>query len=136
MKRFVSPSPAWFAAVGFTVLAVVLALDRSVRSQDQFKVIINRGMPLVRLALADFPPQAVDERLVSLTQEFNQVLANDLDGAGIFQLVSKSDFPTRVPHQPQEVDFPSWTDAPASAQMLVFGHSEVINGSLVVYGYL
>jgi TolB protein len=136
MKRFVSPSPVWFAAVGFAVLAALLAVDRSGQSQDQFKVIINRGMPLVRLALTDFPPQGVDEHLVSLTSEFNQVLANDLDGAGIFQLVSKSDFPTKVPHQPPEVDFPSWTEAPASAQMLVFGHSEVINGNLVVYGYL
>ena len=67
------------------------------RSQDWFSTGINLGAPRIRLAVSDFPPHSVDQELVSLTQEFNQVLGNDLDNAGIFDLVSKSYFPLKVP---------------------------------------
>src|SRR5438876_987158 len=67
---------------------------------------------------------------------FNQVLHNDLDNAGIFQMVSKSYFPVKTPVEPGDVDFKGWTDAPASTQMLVFGKVELINENLVVTGRL
>ena len=47
----------------------------------------------------------MDQNLVSLTQEFNQVLWNDLEQSGIFDLVSKSYYPLTPPREPQEVDF-------------------------------
>jgi len=54
----------------------------------------------------------VDQQLVGLTQEFNKVLWNDLDGAGIFEMVSKSYYPLKVPVEPQDVDFKAWVTRP------------------------
>jgi TolB protein len=116
-------------ALALGALAIVL---RPSRGQDWFSTGINLGATRIRLAVSEFPPRSVDQLLVSLTQEFNQVLANDLDNAGIFDLVSKSYVPLKLPQEPEEVVFKTWTDPPASAQMLVFGKAEVINANLVI----
>ena len=117
----------------FIVALPVLSLAlRPARSQDWFTTGINLGAPKIRIALSDFPPGSVEQTLVSLTQEFNQVVRDDLDSAGIFDVVSKSYYPLKPPVEPADVDFKAWSDPPASAQMLVFGKSEVVNSNLVV----
>jgi TolB protein len=126
---------AQFKSVPLAAALLMVALfvgPRPTRSQDWFTTGINLGAPKVRLAVTELPPQSVEQLLVSLTQEFNQVLANDLDNAGIFEIVSKSYFPLRLPQEPAEVVFKNWTDPPASAHMLVFGKTEVINANLVI----
>src|SRR5262250_3347057 len=90
--------------LAFAALALpgVLFSWRAARSQTQdvLEIGINRGQPMIRMALTDFPAQSADQQLASLTQEFNQVLHNDLDNAGIFTLVSKSSFPVKIPTEP------------------------------------
>ena len=129
MKSLYVRYPLWAALLGLPLL--VLGLHPSL-AQDWFRTGINMGAPRVRLAVTEFPPTSVDQALVGLTQEFNQVLANDLDSAGIFDVVSKSYFPLKLPREPEEVDFKAWGDPPASAQMLVFGKTEAINANLVI----
>jgi TolB protein len=109
---------------------------RAVRSQDWFSTGINLGAPRIRLAVSEFQPQSVNQDLVRLTQEFNDVLRNDLDQSGIFDLVSKSMVPLKAPVEPADVDFKAWSSPPAEAQMVVFGKTEVINSNLVVTGRL
>jgi TolB protein len=124
MKRILLP-----AALG--LVALLLAL-RPAPSQDWFTTGINLGAPRLRLAVSDFSPNSVDQALVSLTQEFNQVLWNDLDNAGIFDLVPKTSYPLKPPQEAADVIFKEWTDPPAEAQVLAFGKSEVVNSSLVL----
>jgi TolB protein len=114
---------------------LVAALSPS-QGQDWFTTGINLGAPRIRLAVPEFPAQSTDPQLVILTQEFNQVLWNDLDNAGIFEMVSKSFYPLKAPAEPQDVDFKNWGDPPLSAQMLVFGKSEVASANLVITGRL
>ena len=131
-----------FARFRFLLPVLALALPgvllslRPSLGQDWLETGINRGAPMVRLAVTELPAQSADQRLVNLTQEFNQALRNDLTNAGIFEMISKSNFPLKIPVEPGDVDFKSWTDPPASAQMLAFGKTEVINENLVVTGRL
>ena len=118
-------------AFAAAVLLLIPLLAPS-QNQDWFTTGINLGAPRIRFAVPELPPQSVDQQLVSLTKEFNEVLWNDLQNAGIFELVSKSMFPIKIPTEPQDVDLKAWSDPPASAQMLVFGKSEVINSNLVI----
>jgi TolB protein len=97
---------------------------------------VNLGAPKIKLAVPDLPAKSTDQQLVSLTQEFNQVVWTDLDGAGIFDLISKSNYPLKVPEEPLDVDFSAWSSPPASAQMLVFGKTEDINSNFIVTGRL
>src|SRR5574337_430115 len=109
-------SPLLIVAAAATLLLLPL---RAGHTQDWFSTGINLGAPKIRLAVSEFSPTSVDQALVSLTQEFNQVLWNDLDNAGIFELVSKSYYSLKTPTEPGDVDFKSWGDPPAAAQMLV-----------------
>jgi TolB protein len=115
-----------------TALLLLLICLPTGQSQDWFSIGINLGAPKIKMAVADFPPGSVDQNLVSLTQEFNQVLWSDLDQCGLFNLVSKSYYPLTLPREPRDVDFKGWTSAPISAQMLAFGKTEVINSNMVI----
>jgi len=126
-----------FLVVG--ILAVLIVLPRLNHGQQQptwLEMGINRGAPSIRIAVTDFPPQSTNGQLVSFTQEFNTVLQNDLDNAGIFEIVSKSLYPLTAVRDPQDVVFPKWSDEPVLAQMLVFGKTDVVNDNLVTTAYL
>lgn len=123
----------------FVLIAVpaVLVLRRPAHAQNNWiETGINRGNPLIRIAVANFPAGSSEGNLSSLTNDFNQVLWNDLENAGIFQMVSKSMYPAKTPSNPGEVVFDQWTNPPAATQFLVFGNTADINGNLVVTAYL
>ena len=126
------------AVLFFLTLAVMAGLSltsrTSMRAQDWITSGINLGAPKIKLAVPDFPPKSPEQQLVSLTQEFNQVLWSDLASAGIFEMESKSNYPLKIPQEPPDVDFSAWSQPPASAQMLVFGKVENTNSNLVVTG--
>ena len=50
-------------------------------------------------------PSTQDPNNATLLKTFNDTLWNDLDNAGIFDMVSKSFYPTDVPGSPKEVRF-------------------------------
>lgn len=123
----------------FVLIAIpaVLVLHRPAHAQNNWiETGINRGNPLIRIAVANFPAGSSEGNLSSLTNDFNQVLWNDLENAGIFQMVSKSMYPAKTPSNPGEVVFDQWTNPPAATQFLVFGNTADINGNLVVTAYL
>lgn len=120
-------------ALAFAELVLVPARPASGR---QISIGIRNGQPSIRMAVTEFPAQSADENLTRLTQEFNSVLWNDLDNAGIFDLVSRSFYPLKPPLAPGDVVFDQWANPPVSTQMLVFGKTEVINSNLVVTAYL
>ena len=94
------------------MVAGALALSsRSGLSQQGWQIDtgVNLGAPKIKLAVPDFPPKSVDQQLVSLTQEFNQVLQGDLTDAGIFEIIGKSNYPLKIPEEPLDVDFNAWT---------------------------
>ena len=64
------------------------------------------------------------------------MLWNDLDNAGIFDLVSKSFYPLQEPGQPSEVNFPTWNSPPPNTSMLAFGNLGVAAGKVTVQGWL
>jgi TolB protein len=125
---------ALFCCVTLAALAWSLWPRTAPGQQGWIDTGVNLGAAKIKLALPDFPPKSTDQQLVSLTQEFNQALWNDLDNAGIFEMITKSNYPLKVPEEPLDVDFSAWSSAPASAQMLVFGKTENINSNLVITG--
>jgi TolB protein len=90
----------------------------------------------IRLAVADFKPVGNDPQTPALKTIFDTVLFNDLNNAGIFDLVSKSLAPQAAPGSQQEIVLTQWSAAPANAAMVAFGAFSVTNGRLVVYGWL
>ncbi len=94
------------------------------------------GVEKIRIAVPDFKSLSSDPQAARLQKVFNDTLWNDLDNAGIFDLVSKSFYPLEVPGQPQEVKFDAWGNPPPNAGMLVFGNLNLAGQNLTVQGWL
>jgi TolB protein len=116
------------------VLAALAAMPAA--AQDWIRTGSNLGNERIRIAAADFRPLGVDPQTPALKATFDATLYSDLGSAGIFELVSKSLAPQAMPGSPQEIILTQWSAAPASAAMVAFGAFSVVNGRLVIYGWL
>jgi TolB protein len=124
MKRFVAIiSLVWLATLGLS-------------AQDWIRTGTGLGVEKIRLAAADFKQITTDSGTNNLAATFNTTLQNDLQNAGIFEMVSRSFWPTSLPGAPQEVHLSDWSSPPPNANMLAFGNLGVQSGYLSVQGWL
>ena len=70
------------------------------------------GQERIRIAVPDFKPANTDPRNTELLRTFNETLFNDLNNAGIFDVVSKSFYPLQVPGTPEEMRLDAWSAPP------------------------
>lgn len=124
MKRFISH---------FIALVVLLSYAAA---QDTIKTGTGVGVEKIRLAAADFQASTQDAKNPELLKAFNDTLWNDLDNAGIFDMVSKSFNPTTAVNSPSDVKFEQWSAPPPNAAMLVFGNLGVNGANVTVQGWL
>jgi TolB protein len=119
------------------LLLVALVLSTSTLfAQDWIRTGTGLGVEKVRLAVPDFKSANNDAGTQNLGTTFNVTLWNDLQAAGIFDMVSKSFYPVAVPGAPQEVKLEEWSSPPPGASMLAFGNLASQGGSLNVQGWL
>ena len=90
------------AAVFFLFLTAAIVVTPCL-GQDWIKTGTGLGMEKVRLAVPDFKPSTADTQNAALLKVFNDTLWNDLDNAGIFDMVSKSFYPLAIPGTPTDV---------------------------------
>src|SRR6266478_1378206 len=117
-------------------IATLFLLAATSTAQDWIRTGTGLGVEKVRLAASDFKSSTTDPKNAELLKTFNDVLWNDLDNAGIFDLVSKSFYPLQEPGQPSEVNFPAWSSPPPNTSMLAFGNLGVASGKVTVQGWL
>jgi TolB protein len=115
---------------------VLCALVFPAVAQDWIRTGTGLGQEKVRLAVPDFKTSTQDPQDAALLQVFNATLWNDLDNAGIFELVSKSFYPLGQVGNPPDVKFESWSAPPPNASMLVFGNLGAASGNVTVQGWL
>jgi TolB protein len=122
-----------------TLLLILLLLATFVSpasAQDWIRTGTGLGVEKIRLAAADFQPSTQDPKNTDLLKTFNDTLSNDLDNAGIFEMVSKSFHPTQLPGNPSQVRFDAWNGPPPNAAMLAFGDLGVTGNNVLVHGWL
>jgi TolB protein len=105
-------------------------------AQDWVRTGTGLGVDKIRLAASDFKPSTQDANTAALLKTFNDTLWNDLDNAGIFDMVSKSFYPMNPPGSPAEVRFEQWNSPPPNASMLAFGDLGATGNNLLVHGWL
>ncbi|HXM63411.1 MAG TPA: Tol-Pal system beta propeller repeat protein TolB [Terriglobales bacterium] len=123
------------AVVFFLLLTATLVVTPCL-GQDWIKTGTGLGMEKVRLAVPDFRPSTADPKNADLLNVFDGTLWNDLDNAGIFDMVSKSFYPLAIPGTPTDVQFAAWSAPPPNAAMLAFGNLGVTGGNVTVQGWL
>jgi TolB protein len=121
-------------SLGLIALLLILALPLS--AQDWIRTGTGLGVEKIRLAVPDFKPSTQDPKNADLLKVFNDTLWNDLDSAGIFDLVSKSFYPLEVPGTPAEVKFDAWSSPPPNAAMVAFGNLGITADKVAVQGWL
>lgn len=127
---------AKFSLLVLCLVALACFVSVSASAQDWVRLGTHLGNTRIRLAASDFKAVAADPQTPPLKATFDATLWNDLQGAGIFDMVSKSLSPQATPGSPQEISLQQWSAAPANAQMVAFGALKAENGRLVVYGWL
>ena len=118
-----------------TLVAATLLIATTTFAQDWVRSGTGLGAEKVRIAAASFKPVG-DAQNSPLKQTFDNTLYNDLQQAGIFDVVSKSIAPPLEPGSPQEIQLASWSAAPANAQMVAFGSLGTDGSRLHVNGWL
>ncbi len=119
-------------------LALLLTFGVPLRvcAQDWVRTGTNLGAQKIRIAAADFAPGSLDPQTPALKTTFDATFFNDLNNAGIFDLVSKSIAPTETPATPQQIILSNWSVPPVNAEMVAFGSLAVNGGRVVVSGWL
>jgi TolB protein len=117
-------------------LFLPLFLLTSSFGQDWIRTGTGLGVEKVRLAVPDFNSSTQDSKNADLLKVFNETLWNDLDNAGIFDMVSKSFYPLGQIGTPGDVKFESWSAPPPNAAMLAFGNLGVSSSGMTVQGWL
>jgi TolB protein len=120
----------------FFLLLLPLFLLTSSLAQDWIKTGTGLGVEKVRLAVPDFNASTQDPKNADLLKAFNETLWNDLDNAGIFDMVSKSFYPLGQVGTPADVKFEGWSAPPPNAAMLAFGNLGVSGNGITVQGWL
>ncbi len=117
------------------VFALITLAGMAVAQGDWIRTGTALGVEKVRLAVPDFKA-AGGANAADLGKTFNDTLWNDLDNAGIFDMVSKSFYPLAQPGQPSEVVLNAWGNPPPNAAMLAFGNLNVQGDDVNVLGWL
>jgi TolB protein len=118
----------------FTFL-FLLMVATSLYAQDWIRTGTGLGVEKVRIAVPDF--KVSQGQPGDMLKTFNDTLFNDLDNAGIFDVVSKSFYPLQVPGRPEEIQLATWSNEPVNAGMVAFGNLGVdAQNYLVVQGWL
>jgi TolB protein len=133
VKKFVS------SRLALCLLLAVLSASftsSAFAQEDWIKTGTGLGVEKIRLAAADFKASNADPKNADLVKTFNDTLWNDLDNAGIFDMVSKSFYPLQAPGQPSDIKFGDWSGNPVNASMLAFGSLGVVGTSATVTGWL
>jgi TolB protein len=123
-------------SLAFFVLSALIGTALPANAQDWVRTGTNLGAQKIRIAAADFAAASQDPQTPALKTTFDATLFNDLNSAGIFDLVSKSIAPPATPATPQQIVLSDWSQVPVNAEMVAFGSLAVNGGRVVVSGWL
>ncbi|MBI3697966.1 MAG: PD40 domain-containing protein [Acidobacteria bacterium] len=146
------------AAVMVTLAGLAIAVTVLAQQPDiLLKISGERGR--AKIAVPEFKGPAVPGRV---NEVFNQTLWNDLESSGVFEMASKSFYPTETPQKPEDFKRPvqpppparprkdqpppepirqgpwltDWSLPPAAAHLLAFGSTAIENDRFALSGWL
>jgi TolB protein len=123
-------------AIAFGLWLLLVGSSQSGFAQDWIKTGTGLGVERIRIAVPEFKASNQDPRNGELLKTFNDTLWNDLNNAGIFDMVSKSFYPLGQIGAPSDVKFEVWNSPPPNAAMLVFGNVGASANTQTVQGWL
>lgn len=122
-----------FAIAAFLVLVITAP---SFAQTDWIRTGTGLGVERIRIAVPEFKPTSADASTPELVKTFNDTLWNDLESAGIFEMVSKSFYPLGQVGAPQDMRLEAWGNPPPNSSMIAFGNIGTAGSDLAMQGWL
>jgi TolB protein len=122
--------------LAFAAFLFVVSISTAFAQTDWIRTGTGLGVEKIRLASPDFKSNAADANTQELVKTFNDTLWNDLESAGIFEMVSKSFYPLGQLGAPQDVKLDAWGNPPPNASMVAFGNMGVVGADVTMQGWL
>jgi TolB protein len=125
-----------FHLLSLAALLGLAALPVSAQEDQRpwFRTGTGLGVERIRLAVADFGPR--DDSAKTHSQQFTQIVRDDLAFSGILDLVSPSFYPAQSPTQPGELQRASWTDPQVNAHYVAFGNLAETTSEVAIQAWL
>jgi TolB protein len=128
-----------FKQFSWLVVAVLLSLvARPVSAQSGqdpwFRTGTGLGVDKIRVAVASFGPRADNAKTHS--DQFTQIVRDDLAFSGIIELVSPSLYPIQALTQPSELQYPAWSDPNVKAHYVAFGNLTETPSEVAIQAWL
>ncbi|MGH9741486.1 MAG: translocation protein TolB, partial [Candidatus Acidiferrum sp.] len=123
----------WLLAIAILSLSAGPAHAQENR-QAWFRTGTGLGVEKIRLAVAPFGPRAENARTHS--EQFTQIVRDDLQFSGILDLVSPSFYPTQLTTMPSELQYSAWTDPQVNAHYVAFGNLSETTSEVAIQAWL
>lgn len=121
----------------FSIFAILILFTALASAQtDWIRTGTGLGVEKIRMAVPDFKAASADPTTPELLKTFNETLRNDLQSAGIFEMVSPSFYPLGSFGMPSDLKLDAWANPPTNANMVAFGNLDVAGGNISVQGWL
>jgi TolB protein len=118
------------------IAALILLGKPAIAQQHEawFRTGTGLGVEKIRVAVASFGPRG--ENAKTHSEQFTQVVRDDLAFSGILDLVSPSFYPPETLSQPSELKYPSWTDPNVHANYVAFGNITETTSEVAIQAWL
>ncbi len=128
----------WFTSVhsiccgaAFLLLLVAVFLNMPLLAQQDIRVQITSGMPMIPVALPDFKMDSSIVGATDIKKEIYEVLWNDLEYTRVFKVVPKEHYSYIQSFNQNNIRFKDW--ASIQADILISGQVEVSVGDRIVF---
>lgn len=115
---------------------VLIFMAPAFAQTDWIRTGTGLGVEKIRIAVPDFTATSADPNMPQLAKTFNETLWNDLESAGIFEMVSKSFYPLGAVGAPQDMKLEAWGNPPPNSSMVAFGNLGITGSDLAMQGWL
>jgi TolB protein len=129
--------PKFKRFASLAVLAVLCLAVKPATAQEKpawFHSATGVGVQTIKVAVADFGPRADSAKTHS--QQFTQIVRDDLRFSGIIDFVSPSFYPAQSPTQPSELQNAAWTDPQVNAHYVAFGNLSETTSEVAIQAWL
>jgi TolB protein len=116
------------------VLAFLVMPASAQQVAPWFRTGTGLGIEKIRVAVASFGPRADNAKTHS--DQFTQIVRDDLAFSGILDLVSPSFYPTQTLSQPSELQYAAWTDPQVKANYVAFGNLTETSTEVAIQAWL
>jgi len=115
----------------FIVVGISVSMSVHLFSQQEVRIRIREGMPMIPVALPEFhfTPSSVKDN--EIKNEVHQVIWNDLTYSRVFKLVPKEHYNYIKKHDPSNISYRDW--ASIQANILISGQVEVSQEQRIIF---